>query len=180
MKAKQSKQLGKLLAFASALLALVAVIAIFLPQIAAASENADTTYNGLQLAFGATLSENSLFGQGLTVKIDFSVMNLLAYVLVLAGLVLIVLQLAGISKSKLTALISAAALIAGGVLFFCVLNFSSFTTASSGLVQTSTTVKFAEQNTENVTVWKLGVGAILGGVSAILAGVFALAKNVLD
>lgn len=180
MKAKKSKQISKFCSFASALLALVAVIMIFLPQIAAAGENADTTYNGLQLAFGATLSENSLFGQGLTVKIDFSFMNLLAYVLVLAGLVLIVLQLAGISKGKLTALIAAAALIAGGILFFFVLDFSSFTTASSGLIQTSTTVKFAEQNTENVTVWKLGVGAIIGGITAILAGVLALAKNVLN
>ena len=43
MKKKQATSLNKLLAFASAILAVVAVVMIFLPQIAAV--NSDTVYN---------------------------------------------------------------------------------------------------------------------------------------
>ena len=73
MKAKQSKQLSKLLAFASAIVGLVAVVMIFLPQIVAASENSDTAYNGIAIAFGKTLYDKL----GITSKIDFSFLNLL-------------------------------------------------------------------------------------------------------
>ena len=131
MKAKQAKQTGKLLAFAGALLALVAVIMIFLPQIAAASENSDTTYNGLAIAFGKTLSEGSLFGASAKTVINFSFMNLLTYILVLAGLVISILQAVGICQNKLLTIISAIALVAGGILFFFPLEFSTVTSSGS-------------------------------------------------
>lgn len=181
MKAKQSKQLGKLLAFASAIVGLVAVIMIFLPQIVAANENSDTAYNGIAIAFGKTLYDKL----GITSKIDFSFLNLLCYLLVVVGLVLTVLQICGICKSKLVTFISAIAFIAGGILFFFALNFSTITNSGSvslpflGEISSKGTHKFAEANTENYTAWKLGTGAIVGGITAILAGIENIGRAIL-
>ena len=86
MKAKQSKQLSKLLAFASAIVGLVAVIMIFLPQIVAASENSDTAYNGIAIAFGKQISKIGTENNYVLTKVDFSFLNLLCYLLVVVGL----------------------------------------------------------------------------------------------
>lgn len=50
MKSKKAKSLNKLISLVGALLAIVAVVMVFLPQIAAV--NGDTTYNGIAIAFG--------------------------------------------------------------------------------------------------------------------------------
>lgn len=183
MKAKQVKSLGKLLAFASALLALVAVIMVFLPQIAAASEDSDVTYNGLAIAFGKELAGADIFGfASASTVINFSFMNLLCYVLVLGGLVLEVLQLANIGKGKLISLIASVALIAGGILFFFALDFSTITSSGSfgGLSGSSEATSFASLNSESIKVWELGIGAIIGGITAILSGVCYLGKLVIE
>ena len=181
MKAKQGKQLSQLLALIGAVLALVAVIMIFLPQIISASDS-ETTYNGFKLAFGATITSGDLGGIiGGSGKITFSFMNLLTYILVLAGLVLIVLQLLGVCKGKLVTFIAAVALIAGGILFFFVLNFSSIESTVTVLGKSSTsTSTFASYNSDTTTVWKLGYGAIVGGITAIVGGVAALGKAIID
>lgn len=182
MKAKQAKSLGKLLAFASALLALVAVIMIFLPQIVGASENSDVAYNGLAIAFGKELSGVDLgFLSGSSV-INFSFMNLLCYVLVLGGLVLEVLQLANIGKGKFLSFIASLALIAGGILFFFALDFSTISSSGSiGSLSGSTEAyTFASQNSENLKLWELGIGAIVGGISAIVSGVCYFGKLVIE
>ncbi len=182
MKAKQSKQLGKLLAFASAIVGLVAVIMIFLPQIVSASENSDTAYNGIAIAFGKTLYDKL----GITSKIDFSFMNLLCYLLVVVGLVLTVLQICGICKSKLVTFIAAVAFIAGGILFFFALDFSTITNTGSinlpilGEISSKGTHKFTEANSENYTAWKLGTGAIVGGITAIVAGVANVGRAIIS
>lgn len=180
MKAKQSKQLGKLLAFASALLALVAVIMIFLPQIVSANENSDTAYNGIAIAFGKQLSKIGTENNYVLTKIDFSFMNLLCYILVLAGLVIALLQALGKCESKIITFVSAVALIAGGILFFFALNFSamSVTTVTSIGKTNPVVTKFAEANSENLTVYKLGYGALVGGITAIVAGVANLGKAI--
>lgn len=179
MKKKQAKSLNKLLAFASAILAIVAVVMIFLPQIAAV--NSDTTYNGIAIAFGKELGSVNLWIAKGTGKIDFSFINLLAYILVAAGLLIIVLQLVGIGKSKILTLIAAVALIAGGIIFFLALNTSTITVSASSIIGGgSTTSKFAEANSDSTTVYKLGYGAITGGVTAICSGVLALGKAVLS
>ena len=185
MKKKQATSLNKLLAFASAILAVVAVVMIFLPQIAAV--NSDTVYNGIAIAFGKTLSETDLtiFGFNLfkgSAVIDFSFPNLLAYILVVVGLVIVVLQLLGIFKGKIATIIAALCLIAGGILFFFALRFSTITTSggSLGILGGSGTHKFADANSDSTTVYKLGYGAITGGVTAICSGVLALGKAVLS
>lgn len=177
MKKKQATSLNKLLAFASAILAVVAVVMIFLPQIAAV--NSDTVYNGIAIAFGKELGSVNLWIAKGTGKIDFSFVNLLAYILVVFGLLVIVLQLVGVGKSKLFTLIAAVALIAGGIIFFLALNTTTMTISTSSIIGGgSTTSKFAELNSDNSTVYKLGYGAITGGVTAICSGVLALGKAV--
>lgn len=180
MKKKQATSLNKLLAFASAILAVVAVVMIFLPQIAAV--NSDTVYNGIAIAFGKELGSINLWIAKGTGKIDFSFVNLLAYVLVVFGLLVIVLQLVGVGRSKLFTLIAAVALIAGGIIFFLALNTTTMTISTSSIIGGggSTTSKFAELNSDSNTVYKLGYGAITGGVTAICSGVLALGKAVLS
>ena len=173
MKSKQAKTLKKVCTFGGVLLAIAAFVMIFLPQIVSAN-NGDTVYNGLKLAFGYTISAggNSIFSA--SAKINFSFPNLLAYLLVTVGLVFLVLQMLGIGKKN--------KLIAGGILFFFPLQFSTITTeGGSSLigVNFSGTHKFAEYNSENSTVWKLGYGAIVGGITAISSGVLSLGKLLL-
>ena len=50
MKSKKAKSLNKLISLVGALLAIVAVVMVFLPQIAAV--NGDTTYNGTAIVAG--------------------------------------------------------------------------------------------------------------------------------
>lgn len=180
MKSKKAKSLNKLISLVGALLAIVAVVMVFLPQIAAV--NGDTTYNGIAIAFGKKLSsvDGGSFFKGST-TINFSFLNLLAYVLVVLGLVINVLQLVGIAKGKLMSLIAALALVAGGILFFFALNFSSVTTSGAVLgFGGEATSKFSDFNTDSAKVWQLGYGAITGGITAIVAGVCSLGRTVLS
>jgi len=96
MKSKKARSLSKILSFVSAILAVVAVVMIFLPQVHEA--NFDKDLNGLKIAFG---SNEFKFGSFLKVDIAFSFLNLLAYIFVVAGLLISVLQLAGFCKGKL-------------------------------------------------------------------------------
>lgn len=180
MKSKKAKSLNKLISLAGALLAIVAVVMVFLPQIAAV--NGDTTFNGIAIAFGKKLSSvdgGSFFKSSTT--INFSFLNLLAYVLVVLGLVINVLQLVGIAKGKLMSLIAALALVAGGILFFFALKFSSVTTSGAVLgIGGEATSKFSDFNTDSAKVWQLGYGAITGGITAILSGLCSLGRTVLS
>ncbi|MCI6734726.1 MAG: hypothetical protein MR437_06595 [Clostridiales bacterium] len=180
MKSKKAKSLNKLISLVGALLAIVAVVMVFLPQIAAV--NGDTTFNGIAIAFGKKLSSvdgGSFFKSSTT--INFSFLNLLAYVLVVLGLVINVLQLVGIAKGKLMSLIAALALVAGGILFFFALKFSSVTTSGAVLgIGGEATSKFSDFNTDSAKVWQLGYGAIVGGITAILSGLCSLGRTVLS
>lgn len=180
MKSKKARSLNKLISLVGALLAIVAVVMVFLPQIAAV--NGDTTFNGIAIAFGKKLSSvdgGSFFKSSTT--INFSFLNLLAYVLVVLGLVINVLQLVGIAKGKLMSLIAALALVAGGILFFFALKFSSVTTSGAVLgIGGEATSKFSDFNTDSAKVWQLAYGAITGGITAILSGLCSLGRTVLS
>ena len=177
MKAKQSKQLGKLLAFASAIVGLVAVIMIFLPQIVSTNENVDGSFNGIAIAFGKQITRLGTENNYVLTKVDFSFMNLLCYLLVVVGLLLTVLQVCGICKSKLVTFIAAVAFIAGGILFFFALNFSawSVTTVTSIGKTNPAVTKFSEMSSV-----KLGAGAIVGGITAIVAGVANVGRAIIS
>lgn len=156
---RKARSINKFLSLISAVLAIVAVVMIFLPQIT----DGNTTYNGLVIAFGK--EEGGVFKY----KVNFSFLNLLTYLLVVIGLAIIVLKFLGITKGKLPLLVAALALIAGGVLFFFAPQFSTMTlSAGGGQLGISSTSTFADLG------YELAYGAITGGVTAIVAGLAAL------
>lgn len=174
MKAKQAKTLSKILSLASVAAAILSFVMIFLPQVT----SGDTSYNGLNLAFGKTLTSIDVGIGKTSSKIDFSFFNLLTYAFVLIGLIILALQFFGIvKKNNLLSFVATAALLAGGVMFFFVLDFSTITTSGNIFgFGGAGTFKLSDANTENLTTYSLGIGAIIGGVAAILAAVFNALK----
>ncbi len=168
MKSKKAKSLSKILSLISAILAVVAVVMIFLPQVHEA--NFDMDLNGLKIAFGS----NEFKIGSAKIDVAFSFLNLLAYIFVVAGLLISALQLAGFFKGKLMSLIAALALIAGGVMFFFAVNFSSY---AYGLGSNKATYKFTESL---LFSFELGYGAIVGGITAILSGLCMLGRTALS
>lgn len=165
---RKARSINKFLSLISAVLAIVAVVMIFLPQIH--ESNFDMNLNGLKIAFGS----NELKIGSLKIDILFSMLNLLAYVFVVAGLLISALQLAGFFKGKLMSLIAALALIAGGVMFFFAINFSSY---AYGLGGNKATYKFTESI---IYSFELAYGAIVGGITAILSGLCMLGRTALS
>ena len=154
-------KIKKFAPLAAAVAAVIALIMIFLPAIAVEEE----TYNGLKVIFGYT-EEGS--GMGITLKVEvfaFSFMNLLTYLLVIAGGVCGVLAFMKSDKPIFT-WIAAACLALAGIFFFCSVGF---TVLSKDLVDLGATK-------EN---FKLGAGAIIGGIVSILGALCAIAPTAL-
>lgn len=175
---KKNVKIGKWLGFGAALLALVAVIMMFLPGLSFTRMGNDETYNVFKIAFGGKIAENSNLGSKTVFKFNF--LTCLSVILLILGLLFVVLSVAKIGNGKLMAFLGAVLLIVGGILMFCLVGFTSVTYTISN---NTTTAKITEANNvvvlliENV---KLGTGAILAGVFGILGGVAALGKAVLD
>lgn len=150
--AKKRKKNAKIFSGAAILLGLVALVMLFLPNVAI--KDTDTTYTGLQMAFGYSETVPVI---GTKVKIfDFSFMNLLVYILAAGGIVISIIFANG---GKLFTLIAAAAFIASGVMFFPSPSFCAYLLGSD--------------------VLELAWGAIVGAVAALIAGAAQLLK-VLD
>ncbi len=77
-KKKSKKQISSIVSLISAALGIVALVMIFLPAIGV--KDTETTYTGLQIVFGYKGTT------GVTI-FEFSFMNLLTYLLVIAGVV---------------------------------------------------------------------------------------------
>ena len=159
---KNSFPIIPLLTVASCILGLVAVVMIFLPTIGIKDTN--KTYTGLQIAFGYS---NETLGVKTTV-FNFSFMNLLTYILALAGTVVALL---GLVKNQfagaLFRFIAAGCFIVSAVFFFLSINFclpnetaSSITSILGGNIKEA---------------GSLAAGAIIGGITAGLAGLCELA-----
>ena len=160
--ARKKKQKQSILPLLSALLGLVSVAMIFLGAVNYSAvkgvtdlENV-TNFSGLQVAFG--FSE----GEFVSLKVlEFSIMNLLPYLLALGGVVVAVFShLAG--GNKLFAFISAGAFIVSAVFFFLSPSFVVLP-------------KFSALVKEN---FSLGIGSIIGLVASALAGLVSLAQVV--
>lgn len=154
-------KIKKFAPLAAAVAAVIALIMIFLPAIAVE----EGTYNGLKVIFGYTEKES---GMGITLKVEvfaFSFMNLLTYLLVIAGGVCGVLAFMKSDKPIFT-WIAAACLALAGIFFFCSVGF---TVLSKDLVDLGATK-------EN---FKLGAGAIIGGIVSILGALCAIAPTAL-
>lgn len=158
------KALKKYLPLIAAALGLIAVIMIFCPAIA--GKETDSSYNGLKAVFGHS---EKVLGKKVGV-LDFSFMNLLTYVLAIAGIVCSVLAYRN-PKNKLMSLIATVCFAVAAIFFFCTIAFTAISDdmLMGGLVKASDVKDGLE----------LGIGAILGGVASILAAVASIAPVVL-
>lgn len=122
----------------------------------------NTTYTGLQTAFGYTQETNLVLTTAKTEIFAFSFMNLLTYILALVGVVMCLLNVLAHKSNSLFAFIGAASFIVSAVFFFLAPQFSIPMLLGSS-VQGS--VELA-----------LGIGSILGGVFSGIAGLSTLAS----
>lgn len=154
-------KIKKFAPLAAAVAAVIALIMIFLPAIVVEEE----TYSGLKVIFGYSEKRESALITLETEIFAFSFMNLLTYLLVIAGGVCGVLAFIK-SDKRIFAWIAAACLLVAGIFFFCSVGF---TVLSKGLVDLGITK-------EN---FKLGAGAIIGGIVSILGALCAIAPTAL-
>ena len=159
---KKKNSTGKITALVSAVLGLAALAMIFLQAVGI--KESETTYTGLQITFGY---KETLPVIGDITVFQFSFMNLLTYLLALAGIVFSVLSAMG-KGSKFAAFIAAAAFAVAGVFFFlpvsyCVPNAdaSKITSFLGGDIKEALTLAY---------------GAIIGGVACLLAAIGNLGK----
>lgn len=160
--AKKKNSTGKITALVSAVLGLVALVMIFLPAVGI--KQSDTTYTGLQVTFG--YKETVPIIGDITI-FEFSFMNLLTYLLALAGIVFSVLSAMG-KGSKFAAFIAAGAFAVAGVFFFLPVSYCMPNAEAS---QVSSF--FGGDIKEALT---LAYGAIIGGVACLLAAIGNLGK----
>lgn len=157
-KKKSGVSISKICLALGLLLGVAAICMMFVTSV----EFKGLTYTGLQTAFGYTKETDVLVATAKTEIFAFSFMNLLTYILALAGVVLCLLNMLAHKSSKLFAFVSAAAFIVSAVFFFLTPQFSIPMVLGKS-VQGS--VELA-----------LGIGSILGGVFSGIAGVSTLAS----
>lgn len=102
---KKNVKIGKWLGFGAALLALVAVIMMFLPGLSFTRMGNDETYNVFKIAFGGKIAENSNLGSKTVFKFNF--LTCLSVILLILGLLFVVLSVARIGNGKLMAFLGA-------------------------------------------------------------------------
>ena len=159
-KKKKISNNGKLLAYASVVLGLVAVCMVFVAAVTTGTKEVGaltieaTQYSGLQVAFGYAKNDVAILG--------FSFLALLPVVLALAGTVIAVLN-AVKGGSKVLDFVVAACFVVAGVLYFIMPSFMVFAETIPGAA-----ASFLE--------FKLGAGAVVAAICALLAGLASLAK----
>ncbi len=172
MAKKKSNNLAKYLPFAAILLSILAFVMLFLPAIVTKEAKLDTEYTGFQLAFGY----KKTIGSKEFAKLNFSFMNFLTVLLPLAALVLTALNSFGKKQNKLLTLLAAICLAVAGVFFFMSLNFASFNKPETiaDVIEAGLTLYIPKE------AFKLGIGAILGGVFSLLGALASFASLALD
>ncbi len=162
--AKSKKQTMKLLPWAMAALAVVALIMLFVPAV----EYAKESFNGLKVVFGYTKKTDLVVSTLETEIFKFSFLNLLTYLLVIATAVLAVL--AQLKKSNLFLLISIVCAIIAGVFFLLTKNFVVLPDEAEKAFDIANTT-FADEA-------KLKAGPIVGAVCMFLAAIAGVVKLV--
>ncbi len=159
--AKSKSDLGKLLTIVAAALGVIALVMLFLPAVTA--EGASDSYSGLDVVFGKS---EEFAGHKIEV-FAFSFMNLVTYLLVIAGIVLSVMAFLG-KGGGLMPVIAAAAFVVAAIFFFCTVSFVAFPG------------EYAKEASEAFQEYaKLGAGPIIGGIVSILAAGANVGKIVL-
>lgn len=149
MKKKEIFTLKNLLYALAAVVAVVAICMMFVNAISynytALGRTYDLSFTGVEATFG----KEDVLG--------FSFMNMLSYILVLVALIIVVLKLCGVFKSKIFDYVAFALFIVSAVFFFLTVQFVVWNDALKTFF-----------DTVEVT-FSLGAGAIVSGVMSLLA-----------
>ena len=162
--AKKKFGVGKIVACISAVLGLIALIMLFVPQLNYKSATGlvnGEPLSGLQITFGYSEKDIQI--------LNFSFGNFLTYLLVIVGIVFALLAVFG-KLGKIAPIVSAVAFVVAGILFFCA---HAMMAVNVGELSGDAADKAAQVIKDRYT---LGAGAIVGGVFSLIAGVGALFK----
>lgn len=160
-KSKSKKQTTLILTAIACLFGLAAILMMFAPAVV--QPDTDSSFTGVQTAFGysKTLGISGVL-EGKVQVLNVNALALIAYMLPIAGIVLVVL----FRKSSLFNFIAAGAFIAAGVCAFL-------------MVQTFPATVIGSEYVDTAGLWQLGIGAILSGAFSCVAGLASIAKVLL-
>lgn len=160
MAKRKSKSKNHLIFTAIAcLFGLAAVLMMFAPAVVI--PDSETSYTGVQTAFGYTKTYGVGPLEGAVKILDMNILALIGYMLPIVGI--IVLAISG--RSSMLSFIGAAVFIASGVCAFLMVETFPKTVIGSDYVDTT-------------GAWALGIGAILSGAFSCLAGLVSIGKVV--
>ena len=171
-KKRKKSTLGLVFSAGAVLFAIAAVCMMFLNAVELVSgENVLAQYTGVQVAFGYS-ETYPIIGE---VKfLNFSIMNLLPYILALAGAV--VALLAALSKkSFLLNIIAVACFVAAAVFFFTAASYVSVA-GSEGSGTLNVLVKNIVDALKDGDNLKIAIGSLLGGVFSVVAAACSALK----
>lgn len=157
---KKSKGVNKLVFYGITLLLGVLAIAMIFANVCGIQNGDDVAYQltGIQATFGFSETTKLL---GTVVYTNFSILNLLLYIALLAGVVLLVLKLVKVLKSNVIDYVIAALFVVAGIMYFIIPTFVVYGDAWSSLVN----LAIKAGGTKVVMA-----GGIVGGIASILAG----------
>ena len=164
-KKKSSKKLlGSILSGVTILFAIVAFCMIFVKSVKVMSGEV-LSFTGAQTVFGYTWKKEVL-GTTLSAKIlDFSFMNLLPYLLLIAGILFAALGYAG-KIGFLMNILATAAFVVAAVFFFLAPQFVVVAESGSSIVDSAVNSIVSALKDDGATV---AIGGILAGVFSAIA-----------
>lgn len=172
-KKRKKSTLGLVFSAGAVLFAIAAVCMMFADAVKLVSgENVLASYKGTQVAFGYS-ETYPIIGE---VKfLNFSIMNLLPYILALAGAVVALLAALRRNKSFLLNIIAVACFVAAAVFFFTAASYVSVA-GSEGSGSLNALVKKIVDALKDGDNLKIAIGSILGGVFSIVAAACSALK----
>lgn len=156
VKRKKNKTVMLAISAVAVILGIVAIVMLFVPSVGIKNANTailkKSVFTGMEVTFGY----QAVLGLTITV-FEFSIMNLISYILVAGGVVFTILGALG-RGSKFAGFIAAGAFIVAGVFFFLMPQYT---------VINSEATRYLGNLNENL---KLGAGAIVSAVCSLVAG----------
>ena len=168
--AKKSKNKINIILNSIALIFAVVSICMIFTEVCGINIDGELGYvlTGLQATFGYSKQTAVLGSTVTTTYTMFSFMNLLTYILLVAGVVVMLLRMFKVLKSSAVEYLAAIMFIVAGVLYFVLPNFVIYGNGWADLVELA-----IKADGIKTTL----IGGIIGGVSAVLAGAMVLAKK---
>mgnify|MGYP000847446768 CR=1 FL=1 len=170
---KNRKFVSEFVSLFQIILLFVALVMIFLPAINI--NDGDVIYSGLDVVFGKVVIHDILIGTFEYTVLEFSILNLLAYVLIFVGIIILLFMfLNKIKGSKTVDFMMFLILAVAGVLLLFTIKF---TIVGEGFTDLYSFFSGSDFNLSNYA--KLGTGPIIGGVCTLVASFFSLGKLLL-